>query len=319
MVTDIATDQPVEYKGILPDLFREGQGVVTEGALGPGGAFIADTVLAKHDENYMPPEVAEKLREQGYWPGRRGCPMIAELGHFATLLALTLAVMQGSPPLWGSLRNDARLMDSARSFAIGQFVFVSFAFACLVTLYVRSDFSVLNVWQNSHSAKPLLYKITGAWGNHEGSMLLWVLILAFFGVLVAVFSTNLPVRLRAHALSVQGWISIAFLLFILATSNPFARLDPVPFNGQDLNPILQDISLAIHPRHCFTRAMWASRWHFHLQSRALIEGKIDAAWARWVRPWTLIAWMFLTAGISMGSWWAYYELGWCGLVVLGSG
>ncbi len=237
--------------------------------------------------------------------------MIAEIGYFATLLALAFALMQGSLPLWGSYKGDVRLMDSARAFAIGQFLFVAFAFACLVALYVRSDFSVLNVWQNSHSAKPMIYKITGAWGNHEGSMLLWVVILALFGALVAVFSNNLPVRLRANALSVQGWISIAFLIFILATSNPFARISPVPFDGQDLNPILQDISLAIHPPLLYAGYVGFSM-AFSFAIAALIEGKIDAAWARWVRPWTLIAWMFLTAGITMGSWWAYYELGWGG-------
>lgn len=237
--------------------------------------------------------------------------MIAEIGHFATLLALAFALMQGSLPIWGAYKGDTRLMESARAFAIGQFLFVSFAFACLVAVYVRSDFSVLNVWQNSHSAKPLIFKVTGSWGNHEGSMLLWVVILAFFGALVALFGNNLPARLRANALGVQGWISIAFLFFILATSNPFARLSPVPFDGQDLNPILQDISLAIHPPLLYAGYVGFSM-AFSFAIAALIEGKIDAAWARWVRPWTLIAWMFLTAGISMGSWWAYYELGWGG-------
>ncbi len=237
--------------------------------------------------------------------------MIAEIGYFATLLGLAFALMQGSLPVWGWYTDDTRLMESARAFSVGQFLFVAFAFACLIAVYVRSDFSVLNVWQNSHSAKPLLFKITGSWGNHEGSMLLWVVTLALFGALVAVFGTNLPVRLRALALSVQGWISIAFLVFILATSNPFARLDPVPFDGQDLNPILQDISLAIHPPLLYAGYVGFSI-AFSFAIAALIEGKIDAAWARWVRPWTLIAWMFLTAGITMGSWWAYYELGWGG-------
>ncbi|MBL4758421.1 MAG: heme lyase CcmF/NrfE family subunit [Rhizobiales bacterium] len=237
--------------------------------------------------------------------------MIAEIGHFATLLALSLALLQGTLPIWGAAKGDLRIMNSARAFAIGQFLFVAFAFACLVALYVRSDFSVLNVWENSHSAKPLLFKVTGAWGNHEGSMLLWVLILAFFGALVALFGDNLPPRLRANSLAVQGWISIAFLLFILITSNPFARLFPVPLDGQDLNPILQDISLAIHPPLLYAGYVGFSM-AFSFAIAALIEGKIDAAWARWVRPWTLLAWMFLTAGISMGSWWAYYELGWGG-------
>ncbi len=173
--------------------------------------------------------------------------MIAELGHFALVLALSLALLQSSVPFVGARRDDARLMATATPAALTQFLLIGFAFAALVHAYIVSDFSLQNVVENSHSSKPLLYKITGVWGNHEGSMLLWVLILALFGALVAAFGTNLPDKLKALVLSVQGWISSAFLIFILATSNPFVRIDPPPLEGQDLNPVLQDIGLAIHP------------------------------------------------------------------------
>jgi cytochrome c-type biogenesis protein CcmF len=176
---------------------------------------------------------------------------------------------------------------------------------------VRSDFSVLNVFENSHSQKPLVYKITGVWGNHEGSMLLWVLILSIFGALVALFGNNLPARLKANVLGVQSWIAVAFLLFILVTSNPFLRIANAPFEGRDLNPILQDLGLAIHPPLLYLGYVGLSI-SFSFAMAALIEGRIDAAWARWVRPWTLLAWMFLTLGIAMGSYWAYYTLGWGG-------
>ena len=178
-------------------------------------------------------------------------------------------------------------------------------------LYVTSDFSVVNVFENSHSTKPLLYKITGVWGNHEGSMLLWVSILALFGGLVAAFGNNLPLSLRAHVLAVQGWIASAFYLFILITSNPFLRIANPPIEGRDLNPVLQDIGLAVHPPMLYLGYVGFSI-SFSFAVAALIEGRIDAAWARWVRPWTLVAWIFLTLGIAMGSYWAYYELGWGG-------
>ena len=174
-----------------------------------------------------------------------------------------------------------------------------------------SDFSVVNVFENSHSMKPLLYKITGVWGNHEGSMLLWVSILALFGGLVAAFGNNLPLSLRAHVLAVQGWIAGAFYLFILVTSNPFLRIASPPIEGRDLNPVLQDIGLAVHPPMLYLGYVGFSI-SFSFAVAALIEGRIDAAWARWVRPWTLVAWIFLTLGIAMGSYWAYYELGWGG-------
>jgi cytochrome c-type biogenesis protein CcmF len=237
--------------------------------------------------------------------------MIAELGHYALVLAFVLALVQSTVPLAGALRNDERMIAVAPTVAVMQFLLVGLAFAALVHAYVVSDFSLLNVVENSHSAKPLLYKITGVWGNHEGSMLLWVLILALFGALVAVFGRNLPERLRAEVLAVQGWIAAAFLIFILVTSNPFIRLDQPPFEGNDLNPVLQDIGLAIHPPLLYLGYVGCSI-SFAFAVAALIDGRIDAAWARWVRPWTLAAWMFLTVGIAMGSYWAYYELGWGG-------
>jgi len=237
--------------------------------------------------------------------------MIAELSHYALVLALALALMQTVLPLWGAAKNDATLMGVAEPVAIVNLAFVALAFAGLMTLYVGSDFSVLNVFENSHSAKPLIYKITGVWGNHEGSMLLWVLVLALFSALVAAFGGNLPTRLRANVLGVQGLIAVAFLLFILTTSNPFLRLTPAPAEGRDLNPILQDFGLAVHPPLLYLGYVGFSV-SFSFAVAALVEGKIDAAWARWVRPWTLAAWVFLTLGIAMGSYWAYYELGWGG-------
>jgi cytochrome c-type biogenesis protein CcmF len=237
--------------------------------------------------------------------------MIAEAGHYALVLALALALIQSTVPILGARWRDAALMNVARSTALAQLLFVGLSFAALTTLYITSDFSVTNVVENSHSAKPLLYKITGVWGNHEGSMLLWVLILALFGGLVAAFGNNLPLSLRANVLAVQGWIASAFYLFILITSNPFLRLANSPIEGRDLNPVLQDIGLAIHPPMLYLGYVGFSI-SFSFAVAALMERRIDAAWARWVRPWTLVAWIFLTLGIAMGSYWAYYELGWGG-------
>ncbi len=237
--------------------------------------------------------------------------MIAELGHFALVLALVLALAQSTIPFWGAMRRDPALIAVASPVALVQFLFVGLSFAALVHAHITSDFSLLNVAENANSAQPLLYKITGVWGNHEGSMLLWVLILALFGALVAAFGRNLPDRLKALVLAVQGWIAFAFLLFILLTSNPFLRLIPAPAEGRDLNPVLQDIGLAIHPPLLYLGYVGCSI-SFAFAIAALIDGRIDAAWARWVRPWTLMAWMFLTVGIAMGSYWAYYELGWGG-------
>ena len=202
-------------------------------------------------------------------------------------------------------------MAVARPAALAQFLLVAVAFGCLMNLYITSDFSVLNVAQNSHTDKPLIYKISGVWGNHEGSMLLWVLILALFGSAVAAFGANLPPSLRARVLSIQALIAVGFYLFILLTSNPFERLIPAPVNGNDLNPLLQDPGLAFHPPMLYLGYVGFSM-AFSFAIAALIEGRVDAAWARWVRPWTLAAWCFLTAGIGLGSWWAYYELGWGG-------
>src|SRR5271165_2266239 len=237
--------------------------------------------------------------------------MIVEIGHYALVLALALALIQSTVPLIGARTRDPALMAVAEPVAVAQFGFVALSFAALVSCYVGSDFSVRNVFENSHSAMPLIYKFTSTWGNHEGSMLLWVFILTLFGALVALFGNNIPATLKATVLSVQAWIAAAFHLFILTTSNPFLRFDPAPFEGQDLNPVLQDIGLAIHPPMLYLGYVGFSI-SFSFAIAALIEGRIDAAWARWVRPWLLVAWMCLTLGIAMGSYWAYYELGWGG-------
>jgi cytochrome c-type biogenesis protein CcmF len=237
--------------------------------------------------------------------------MIAEFGHYALVLALGIALIQSIVPVLGARLRDDTLMGVAAPAALAQFAFVAVSFAALTACYVGSDFSVTNVFENSHSAMPLVYKFTSVWGNHEGSMLLWVLILALFGALVAAFGSNLPSSLKATVLAVQSWIAAAFYLFILVTSNPFLRLPQAPFEGRDLNPILQDFGLAVHPPFLYLGYVGFSI-SFSFAVAALIEGRIDAAWARWVRPWTLAAWMFLTIGIAMGSYWAYYELGWGG-------
>jgi len=237
--------------------------------------------------------------------------MIIELGHYALVLALATVLIQSVLPLIGTIRNDRSLMAVAPAAALAGFLLVLFSFSVLTFAYVVSDFSVANVWENSHSLKPMIYKISGVWGNHEGSMMLWLLILVFFSALVSTFGSNLPERLRANVLAIQGLISTAFALFILLTSNPFIRLSPAPAEGRDLNPVLQDVGLAIHPPLLYLGYVGFSVC-FSFAIAALIEGRIDAAWARWVRPWTLAAWSFLTAGIAMGSYWAYYELGWGG-------
>lgn len=237
--------------------------------------------------------------------------MIVELGHFALVLALLVAAVQTFVPAWGVKRGDPRLMGVARTAALLQVALVATAFLALTHAYVTSDFSVNNVWLNSHSRKPMLYKISGVWGNHEGSMLLWVLILAAFGATVAISGRQLPDRLRTLVLSAQGAVGLGFLLFLVVASNPFLRLDPAPIEGRGLNPILQDPALAFHPPFLYAGYVGFSM-AFSFSVAALIDGRIDGPWARWVRPWTLLAWMFLTLGIAMGSWWAYYELGWGG-------
>ncbi|MGF1610658.1 MAG: heme lyase CcmF/NrfE family subunit, partial [Kiloniellales bacterium] len=237
--------------------------------------------------------------------------MIPEIGHFALILALAVALLQGSLPMIGAARGNLALMALARPAALLQLALVATAFLALMQAYVTSDFTLVNVVQNSHTAKPLLYKITGVWGNHEGSMLLWILILVGFGAAVALFGNNLPPTLRVRVLGVQAWIAAGFLAFTILTSNPFARVFPPPLNGQDLNPLLQDPGRAFHPPMLYIGYVGFSI-AFAFAIAALIEGKVDAAWARWVRPWTLAAWSFLTGGIALGSWWAYYELGWGG-------
>jgi cytochrome c-type biogenesis protein CcmF len=237
--------------------------------------------------------------------------MITELGHFALILAFMVAIVQSIVPLIGAHKRWPGWMAVAEPAAVAQFLLTSFAFGALTWAFVTSDFSLKIVWQNSHSAKPMLYKISGTWGNHEGSMLLWVLILTLFGACAAVFGTALPPTLRARVLSVQSAVAVAFFAFILFTSNPFVRLAVPPMNGQDLNPLLQDPGLAFHPPFLYLGYVGLSM-AFSFAVAALIEGRIDAAWGRWVRPWTLAAWVFLTIGIALGSWWAYYELGWGG-------
>ncbi len=240
--------------------------------------------------------------------------MIPELGHYALVLALMLASVQAAVTFLGARVGEARgamLMAAGLSTAIGQAGFVGLSFFCLMWSYAVSDFSVANVVQNSHSLKPLLYKLTGTWGNHEGSMVLWVFILALCGALVALFGNNLPATLRARVLGVLALVSVGFLLFILFTSNPFERVWPIPEDGRDLNPLLQDPGLAFHPPFLYLGYV-GTAVSFAFACAALLEGRVDAAWGRWVRPWTLFAWCALTVGIGLGSWWAYYELGWGG-------
>ncbi|MDE1974127.1 MAG: heme lyase CcmF/NrfE family subunit [Hyphomicrobiales bacterium] len=237
--------------------------------------------------------------------------MIAELGHYALMLALGLSLIQSVMPIVGTRNNDVVLMSMAVPTALAQFAFVAMAFLALATCYVTSDFSVLNVYENSNSTMPLLYRFTSVWGNHEGSMMLWVSILTLFGALVAALGTNLPAKLKANALAVQAWIAAAFELFILITSNPFVRIANAPFQGRDLNPVLQDPGLAFHPPMLYLGYVGFSIV-FSFAIAALLEGRIDAAWARFTRPWVLGAWMCLTLGIAGGSYWAYYELGWGG-------
>jgi len=237
--------------------------------------------------------------------------MIVELGHFALIMAFATALIQTILPMWGAIVRDPGLAGMARYSAFVTFALVLIAYLALTMAYIGSDFSVVNVVMNSHSTKPLMYKISGVWSNHEGSMLLWVMILVLFAALVALRGGGMPERLLASVLSVQGAIAGAFLLFILLTSNPFLRLADVPMEGQGLNPILEDPGLAIHPPMLYLGYVGFSV-AFSFAVGALVHGRIDAVWARFVRPWTLLAWIFLTLGIAMGSYWAYYELGWGG-------
>ena len=237
--------------------------------------------------------------------------MAPEIGHYALILALAIALTQSVVPIIGARRGNLELMRYGTRAALCQCAAIVLAFAALTYCFVTSDFSVEIVAANSHTAKPLVYKISGVWANHEGSMLLWVLILSIFGAALAAFGANLPATLKANALAVQGMISLGFLAFIEFTSNPFNRIDNPPLDGNGLNPILQDPGLAIHPPFLYLGYVGFSM-AFSFSVAALIEGKVDAAWARWVRPWVLAAWCFLTIGITLGSAWAYYTLGWGG-------
>ena len=237
--------------------------------------------------------------------------MIPELGHFALALALALSLAQAGFGLWGAERGEARLMAAAPPLAAGTLLSIAVAFFCLMWSYAANDTTVENVVRNSHSAKPLLYKLTGTWGNHEGSMVLWVLILGLCGGAVAGFGRSLPTRLQARVLAVLALVAAGFLAFILATSNPFNRIWPPAPDGEGLNPVLQDPGLAFHPPLLYLGYVGCAVTYAFAVA-ALIEGRVDAAWGRWVRPWALAAWGFLTLGIALGSWWAYYELGWGG-------
>lgn len=238
--------------------------------------------------------------------------MIPELGHLALILALCLAVVQSSLPLVGAWLGDRQWMGLAQPAAWGQFAMLAFAFACLTWAFMADDFSVAYVAQNSNSALPWYYKFSAVWGAHEGSLLLWALILAGWTFAVAIFSRQLPDEMLARVLAVMGMISVGFLLFLIITSNPFARLLPnSPADGRDLNPLLQDFGLIVHPPMLYMGYVGFSV-AFAFAIAALLGGKLDAAWARWSRPWTIVAWAFLGVGIALGSWWAYYELGWGG-------
>ncbi|HNH34845.1 MAG TPA: heme lyase CcmF/NrfE family subunit, partial [Rhodocyclaceae bacterium] len=237
--------------------------------------------------------------------------MIPEIGHFALILALTLGLVLGTVVLYGGLRHDARLMAAARPAALAQFLMMATAFACLTASFVGNDFSVLYVASHSNSQLPTFYRVAAVWGGHEGSMLLWVTILSVWAAGVALFSRRLPLSMVATVLGVMGIVSVGFVLFLLFTSNPFERLLPAAPDGRDLNPLLQDPGMAFHPPMLYMGYVGFSV-AFAFAIAALASGRLDAAWARWSRPWTTVAWVFLTLGIALGSWWAYYELGWGG-------
>ncbi len=237
--------------------------------------------------------------------------MIPEIGHFALIIALCVAIFQALVPLAGTALGVQRWIALAAPAALAQLLFICLAYACLTWAFLVHDFSVLYVAKNSNSELPLIYLVSGVWGSHEGSLLLWALILALWTGAVAVFTPSVPQAMRARVLAVLGLVSCGFLLFILVTSNPFERLLPAAAQGGDLNPLLQDIGLAIHPPLLYLGYVGFSV-AFAFSIAALISGQVDSAWARWSRPWTSVAWLFLTLGIALGSWWAYYELGWGG-------
>jgi len=237
--------------------------------------------------------------------------VIPEIGHFALILALCIALFQAVIPLAGASLGIQRWVAAAIPAALVQLLFLSVAYASLTWAFINSDFSVLYVAKNSNSELPLIYQVSGVWGAHEGSLLLWALVLSLWSGAVALFSPNVPRVMRARVLGVLGLVSCGFLLFIIITSNPFERLIPAAVEGSDLNPLLQDIGLAIHPPMLYIGYVGFSV-AFAFSIAALISGQVDSAWARWSRPWTNVAWLFLTLGIALGSWWAYYELGWGG-------
>ena len=237
--------------------------------------------------------------------------MIPEIGHFALILALLLALVQGTLPIIGASNGKSQWVALARPVAQGQYMFVLLAFICLTYSFISSDFSVAYVANHSNSALPLQYRIAGVWGGHEGSLLLWVMMLSTWTLAVTLFSRKLPEDMVARVIGVLGLVSVGFLLFMLLTSNPFDRLLPAALDGRDLNPLLQDPGLVIHPPMLYMGYVGFSV-AFAFAIAALLGGKLDATWARWSRPWTIVAWIFLTVGIALGSWWAYYELGWGG-------
>lgn len=237
--------------------------------------------------------------------------IIPEIGNFALIVALFLALLQGALPIFGAARGNSMLMGATRPLAFGQFVFVSLAFACLLQSFISNDFSVLYVAQHSNSQLPIEYRIAALWGGHEGSLLLWTFMLTLWTIAVASFSKHLPEEMVARVIGVMGLISVGFLLFMLFTSNPFERLLPAAMDGRDLNPLLQDPGLVIHPPMLYMGYVGFSV-AFSFALSALLGGQLDSTWARWSRPWTTVAWVFMTLGIALGSWWAYYELGWGG-------
>src|SRR6476620_3640023 len=237
--------------------------------------------------------------------------MIPEIGQFALILALLLALTQAILPLLGASNGNRMWIALAAPAGQAQFIFVVIAFCCLGYSFITNDFSVLNVATNSNSQLPLHYRLAATWGSHEGSLMLWTLMLALWTVAVSLFSRHLPEEMRARVLSVMGIVSVGFLLFMLLMSNPFTRMNPAPPDGRDLNPLLQDPAMVAHPPMLYMGYVGFSV-AFAFAISALISGRLDATWARWSRPWTTVAWMFLTVGIALGSWWAYYELGWGG-------
>lgn len=297
----------VSYKGILPDLFREGQGVVAQGVLDGERHITAQQVLAKHDENYTPPEVKNAMT-----PEKTGRSHDAGTGQlFIVSGGGAGAAPERLSPV-GAARQDRRLMALARPLACGLFACIGGAFLLLVHAFVVNDFTVRYVAENSNSALPVWYRVAATWGAHEGSLLLWVLLLSVWTFAVAIFSRRMPLDAVARVLAVMGMIAFGFLLFILFTSNPFSRgLPQYPIDGRDLNPLLQDIGMIFHPPILYMGYVGFSV-AFAFAIASLLAGRLDTAWARWSRPWTQAAWMFLTLGIVLGSAWAYYELGWGG-------